>query len=59
MRNTGRMLYVPAAVINQLHEIGKVKKRKAKKEAWQDLLFYTNVGRNVDDFYSGIFGGKR
>lgn len=63
MANRGRNLYVPQNVLKELDNImingnavkGKKKNRKFV-DAWDKMVFYTKVGRNVDDVYSVIFG---
>ena len=62
--NRGRNLYVPFEVLEELDNLNRrrsVKERKPNKkyrDAWDTLIFYTKVGKNVDDVYAGIFGRR-
>jgi hypothetical protein len=55
----GRNKYVPSEVIGIL---GNIKKRNGFSrdvEAWDEMAKLTQIGSNVDDFYSSIFGNPK
>ena len=55
----GRMIYVPKPVLDKLFFIKKVKGKKRNSEAWCELGKMVDVGLNVDDVYSALFGVKK
>ena len=57
-RERGSVLYCPKNVLDALLVIKKKRGRGRNKDAWDDLVFYADVGMNVDDFYSGLFGKR-
>lgn len=58
-KERGEVMYVPKNVLDKLFNIKKSRGRKRNVDAWDDLVFYSDVGMNVDDFYSGLFGRRK
>ena len=59
MGNSGRMLYVPKNVLRELDYLKVKKGKKKNKDCWDALIFYSDVGKNVDDVYGTIFGRQK
>jgi len=63
MKKRGKMKYVPAPILDKLFSIKDNEGLKKDCQAWERINRLTEIGSNVDDFYSQLFGigrkGKR
>lgn len=58
MSGKGRIKYVPYPIIKQLGDIKKNEGLERDVEGWRRMERLINVGKNVDDFYTQLFGIK-
>ena len=55
---TGRMVYVPKCILDKMVHIKRVRKIDRRIALWDEVNRLTDIGLNVDDFYSAFFGKR-
>ncbi len=59
MNRTGKMVYVPQPVLDKLLKIKNREGLNRRSDAWERMGKLADIGLNVDDFYSQLFGNKK
>ena len=59
MITRGRNKYVPRPVLDRLLEIKKREGYQQDVQAWDKMSRLIDIGGNVDDFYSQLFGERK